>query len=256
MPRPDKWRLCRSFRARDRHFRGDDRWRDWQDFADYVPIGVDSPALIKVSQSAQRAPFNAEYKWLNTSDNLKIYDPDVTVLNSYHGGAYQQTTSGLSLTDQACYELDSGCYNVYGFKYKPGFDNGYITWISSGKAVGTINSGGLGPDTETEIGARLIPQEPMYIIVNLGFSLNFGGIDFDNIQFPATMMIDYIRVYQPSNAHNIGCDPLGFPTATYIETPAKELYRYKDAYTNFKLTGWSFPNYNQTVPKNRLNGGC
>ncbi|OJA18045.1 hypothetical protein AZE42_06799 [Rhizopogon vesiculosus] len=179
----------------------------------------------------------------------KIYDPDVTVLNSYHGGAYQQTTSGLSLTDQACYELDSGCYGVYGFEYTPGFDDGYITWISSGKAVWTFNSGGLAPDTETEIGARLIPQEPMYIIANLGFSLNFGGIDFDNMQFPATMMIDYIRVYKPSNAHNIECDPPDFPTATYIET-------YKDAYTNFNLIGWSFPNYNQTVPKNRLNGGC
>ncbi|KAJ8592056.1 glycoside hydrolase family 16 protein [Rhizopogon salebrosus TDB-379] len=203
----------------------------------------------KVSQSAQWAPFNAGYIWLNTSDNLKIYDADTTVLNSYHGGAYQQTTSGLSLTDQGCYELDQGCYSVYGFEYKPGFDEGYITWISSDKPVWTIYSGGLAPDAETEIGARVIPQEPMYIIANLGFSLNFGGIDFDNIKFPSTMMIDYIRVYQPSNAHNIGCDPPDYPTATYIET-------YKEAYTNFNLTGWSFPNYNQTVPKNRLNGGC
>ncbi|KAG1750407.1 glycoside hydrolase family 16 protein [Suillus paluster] len=203
----------------------------------------------KVSQSSQWAPFNAEYKWLNTSDNLRIYDSDITVLNPYHGGAYQQTTSGLSLTNQDCYELDQGCYSVYGFEYKPGFDAGYITWISSGEAVWTVYSGGLGPDTETEIGPRLVSQEPMYIIANLGFSLNFGGIDFANLQFPATMSIDYIRVYQPSNAHNIGCDPPDFPTATYIET-------YKDAYTNFNLTGWSFPNYNQTVPKNRLNGGC
>ncbi|KAG1853190.1 glycoside hydrolase family 16 protein [Suillus subalutaceus] len=203
----------------------------------------------KVSQSAQWAPFNAGYEWLNTSNNLQIYNSDMTVLNPYHGGAYQQTTSGLSLTDQDCYELDKGCYSIYGFEYKPGFDAGYITWISSGEAVWTVYSGGLGPDTETEIGARIIPQEPMYIIANLGFSLNFGGIDFENLQFPATMSIDYIRVYQPSNAHNIGCDPPEFPTATYIET-------YKEAYTNFNLTGWSFPNYNQTVPKNRLNGGC
>lgn len=41
------------------------------------------------------------------------------------------------------------------------FDDGYITWISSGKAVWTLNAGGLAADTETEIGARLIPQEPM-----------------------------------------------------------------------------------------------
>ncbi|KAG1767378.1 glycoside hydrolase family 16 protein [Suillus placidus] len=181
----------------------------------------------KVSQSSQWAPFNAGYQWLNTSDNLQIYHSDLTVLNPYHGGAYQQTTSGLSLTNQDCYELDKGCYSIYGFEYKPGFDAGYITWISSGEAVWTLQSAGLGPDTETEIGARIISQEPMYIIANLGFSLNFGGIDFENLQFPATMSIDYIRVYQPSNAHNIG---------------------YKDAYTNFNLT-W-------TVPENRLNGGC
>lgn len=43
------------------------------------------------------------------------------VPNSYVAGAYQQTTSGLSLTDQDCYELDKGCYSIYGFEYKPGF---------------------------------------------------------------------------------------------------------------------------------------
>lgn len=57
-----------------------------------------------------------------------------------------------------------------------------------------------------------------YIIANLGFSVNFGGIDFANIQLPATMLIDYIRVYQPANSKNIGCDPPDFPTASYINT--------------------------------------
>lgn len=32
------------------------------------------------------------------------------------------------------------------------------------------------------------------------------------------MSIDYIRVYQPKDAINIGCDPKEFPTAAYIET--------------------------------------
>jgi hypothetical protein len=57
-----------------------------------------------------------------------------------------------------------------------------------------------------------------YIIANLGFSLNFGQIDFDNLVLPTVMSIDYIRVYQPKNAINIGCDPAAFPTAQYIET--------------------------------------
>ena len=57
-----------------------------------------------------------------------------------------------------------------------------------------------------------------YIIANLGFSQNFGWIDFDNLQLPATMSIDYIRVYQPQDAINIGCDPVDYPTMKYIET--------------------------------------
>ncbi|KAL4078027.1 glycoside hydrolase family 16 protein [Scleroderma citrinum] len=205
----------------------------------------------KVSQSAQWAPFNAEYQFLNTSDTVKIYDPDITVLNPYRGGnfigAYQQTTSGLSLTDQDCYELDKGCYSVYGFEYVPGFENGYITWISDSKPVWTVMAGGLAADPLTEIGPRPIPEEPMYIIANLGFSINFGGIDFENIQLPATMLIDYIRVYQPANAKNIGCNPPGFPTTDYID-------KYMEAYTNFNLTTWE--QFNQTNPKNRLKDNC
>jgi beta-glucanase (GH16 family) len=56
------------------------------------------------------------------------------------------------------------------------------------------------------------------MIANLGFSENFGNIDFDNLQLPATMSIDYIRIYQPKDAVNIGCDPVNYPTANYIET--------------------------------------
>jgi beta-glucanase (GH16 family) len=56
--------------------------------------------------------------------------------------------------------------------------------------------------------------------MNLGISKNFGALDFENLQFPGTMNIDYVRVYQhqPKNAVNTGCDPKDFPTAAYIET--------------------------------------
>ena len=48
---------------------------------------------------------------------------------------------------------------------------------------------------------------------------NFGVIA-DNIDtvFPATMYIDWIRVYQSKDSINVGCDPPDFPTATYINT--------------------------------------
>ena len=36
-------------------------------------------------------------------------------------GAYQQTTSGLSYTNSDCYQLESGCFEVYGYEYQTGY---------------------------------------------------------------------------------------------------------------------------------------
>lgn len=91
----------------------------------------------------------------------------------------------------------------------------------------------MAADQLTQISDRPIPQEPMvhyhsacvcvlaqsllqYLIANLGISPNFETPDFAALTFPATMRIDWIRVYQPKNAINIGCDPQDFPTAAYI----------------------------------------
>lgn len=36
-------------------------------------------------------------------------------------GAFQQTTSGLAVTNQQCYERSPNpCFAIYGFEYKPG----------------------------------------------------------------------------------------------------------------------------------------
>ncbi|KAJ7574310.1 beta-glucan synthesis-associated [Mycena floridula] len=202
----------------------------------------------QVSQSGQWAPFNEGYLWFNTTDNYKIYDDDATTLNDYLGGAFQQATSGVTDTDQNCYELGTGCFSVYGFEYKPGFDGAYIDWISNNKLAWSIYSEGLAADTRVEISARPVPQEPLYIIANLGMSENFGVVDFEHLTFPTTMRIDYIRVYQDPKQINIGCDPENFPTAAYIQ-------EYIEAYTNPLLTTW-VDDYKQTIPKSSLLGQC
>ncbi|KAI9463509.1 glycoside hydrolase family 16 protein [Russula earlei] len=203
----------------------------------------------QVSQSAQWAPFNAQYAWQNTSDNLYIANPTVTSLNTYIGGAFQQTTSGLAFTNSDCYELESGCFAVYGYEYATG-PSGYIDWIVNDTISWGLKAAGLGPDTATEIGTRPIPTEPMYIIMNLGLSSSFAhNIDFTTLTYPATMLVDYVRVYQPPNAHNIGCDPPERPTMAYINA-------YPDAYANPNLTLWRSPQSHQTWPKNRLLTPC
>lgn len=127
---------------------------------------------------------------------------------------------------------------------------------------------GMGPDPTVEISERPVPPEPMvsairlspsssfcltppnpqYIIMNLGMSYNFGEIDLDHLPFPVHMRVDYIRVYQPSSAVNIGCDPKDYPTQDYINT-------YLEAYSNPNLTTWS-GDYAQEWPKNSFLGQC
>ena len=79
-------------------------------------------------------------------------------------------------------------------------------------------------------------------------SHNFGPVDLEHLPFPVHMKIDWVRVYQPSDAKNIGCDPKDFPTANYIQ-------RYSEAYTNPNLTTW-VGDFGQTVPGNSFLGQC
>ncbi|KAF9455067.1 glycoside hydrolase family 16 protein [Macrolepiota fuliginosa MF-IS2] len=209
------------------------------------------PLTGQVSQSAQWAPFNVKYDWFNTTDNLIIADPAITELNPYKGGAFQQATSGVTETNQGCYELEQGCFSTYAFEYKPGMCSklfNYITWIADSKIAWTLKSGGMAADDRVGIAARPVPQEPMYLIANLGMSTNFGTVDIEHLTFPTTMKIDWIRVYQPSDQINIGCDPDDFPTQAYIN-------QYIEAYTNPNLTTW-VDDYKQPWPKSSFLGQC
>lgn len=206
------------------------------------------PLTGQVSQSCQWAPFNNEYVWFNTTDNLIIPDPDVSSLNYYMGGAFQQATSVVSETNPDSYEGTGNVYEIYGFQYQPGFDGGYITWISSGTVAWTLKQAGMAADTTVEIGPRPVPQEPMYIIMNLGMSTNFGKVDLEHLPFPVQMKVDWIRVYQDPDQINYGCDPSDFPTQAYIN-------QYIEAYTNPNLTTW-VDDYKQPFPKNSFLGQC
>ncbi|KAF5387660.1 hypothetical protein D9615_000597 [Tricholomella constricta] len=174
------------------------------------------PLRGQVSQSAQFAPFNRAWIWQNTSDNEIIANPAISVQNNFVGSATQQANSVVTDTNQQCYELNTQCYSVYGFEYKPGYDDAYISWISENLTSWTMNAPGVGPDPSVSISSRAISQEPMYLIINLGMSRNFGYIDFEHLTFPNHLRVDYIRIYQPPDAVNIGCSPPGFPTEAYI----------------------------------------
>ncbi|PAV20766.1 glycoside hydrolase family 16 [Pyrrhoderma noxium] len=201
----------------------------------------------QVSQSSQWAPFNYAYDWFNTTDNLIIADETISELNTYVGGVYQQAASVVTNNDQDCYTGETGCFSVYGFEYEPGFDNAYISWIANNKLAWTAMEAGFAADSRVNISARPISQEPMYIIINFGMSTNFATVELDELPFPSTMLVDYVRVYQKKGSKNIGCDPDDFPTADYINT-------YIEAYTNPNLTTWE--QAGQSFPKNSLIDDC
>ena len=54
------------------------------------------------------------------------------------------------------------------------------------------------------------------------------------MEFPAEMLVDYVRVYQRQGSTNVGCDPKGYPTADYITA---HLEAYQSEFF-FLVAGW------------------
>ena len=133
---------------------------------------------------------------------------------------------------------------TFGFEYyghPKHRDDGYVMWQVDGQPTHRVGAGAVGADplpTGSGIARRVIPEEPMAIILNLGMSraclifrstrpplsdamtmriANWQTIDLSTMTFPGEMLVDYVRVYQRKNEINIGCDPVDYPTAKYIQ---------------------------------------
>ncbi|KAK4702195.1 beta-glucan synthesis-associated protein KRE6, partial [Phenoliferia sp. Uapishka_3] len=198
-----------------------------------------------VSQSAQFAPFDDGYEFLNATPQTTVYDEANTYINTYKGGVYQEAVSAVTYTDPTAYELNGGNFATYGWESYPHVDNGYLTWQVSDQPAWQITSASVGPNAPAQIGQRLISEEPMYIILNLGLSSSFQTINYADLTFPAHMLVDYVRVYQRADSPNIGCDPPGMPTSKYIQS-------HLNAYSNPNFTTWEEAGY--TFPKNSMEG--
>ncbi|GJE91332.1 glycoside hydrolase family 16 protein [Phanerochaete sordida] len=215
-----------------------------------------------VSQSAQFAPFTHDYTILtDTADEFQIFTPDLTKPNGYKGSAVQQAVSCLTNLPDDMFQGSGQQFKTLGFEYWADPANpqdGFITWQSDGKPSYRLGAGAVGPDmglNGSMVGQRRIPEEPMSIVLNLGISSNWQKIDLTTMEFPAVMLVDYVRVYQRKGQTNVGCDPPQYPTAEYIKN-------HVEAYTNPNLTFWSEskPGIGEGAgypwPKNALHDGC
>ncbi|OAV99438.1 hypothetical protein PTTG_04502 [Puccinia triticina 1-1 BBBD Race 1] len=216
--------------------------------------------LGQISQSVQLAPYNANYRMNNrTQGYVKVADNSFeTVMNPYTGNIYQQAASGLSNTDQTSY--DGKGYASYGFEYATSDSaNPFITWTQKDQTMWQLTPGAIGPDPLSQIGPRVIPNEPMYILLNLGISATFGAVDLKKLGLPAKMRVDWVRVYQPAGTPiNTNCSPSNYPTAQYIQD-------HQAAYMNPNLTTWvqyqqahgdNTGNAKTGFPKNKLLDTC
>jgi beta-glucanase (GH16 family) len=165
---------------------------------------------------------------LTGSEFVEVYDHSITEMNSYKGGPYQQAISGLTNLNNDWY--DGKQYQKYSFEYKTGKE-GYITWHVGDDETWTMDARAMGPNGN--VGTRVIPEEPMSIIFNFGMSNSFSFINLEEITklLPATMRIDYIRIYQDEDSEIMTCDPEGYPTTEYIR-------QHEKAYTNPNFTHW------------------
>lgn len=194
-----------------------------------------------VSQSLQTAPF--DLFWTSNADYLAVNNYSVTNMNSWTGGPYQQALSGVTTLNRAWYEGRQ--FQSYAFDYVPGGASGRVAWHVGSDWTWQMLGAAVGPNGN--VGQRLVPVEPMSIVLNLGMSPSWVYIDFENLQFPATMHIDSVRIYQdPKDASmSLTCDPPGYETTGYIKD-------HPIAYANPNLTHWSQTGY--SWPKNKLTG--
>ncbi|KAJ9623452.1 beta-glucan synthesis-associated protein [Taxawa tesnikishii (nom. ined.)] len=186
------------------------------------PIGA---AIGSASQSFQVAPFDT--LWRPNTEFIEVYDRSVSSMNAYQGGVYQQALSTVTNLNNDWY--DGKAYQTYAFEYEPGSD-GYVSWFVGDTKTWKVTGDAVGPNGN--IGQRVIPHEPMALIINFGMSSGFAALNLTGLAplMPATMRLDYIRIYQDGDGE-MTCDPKGYETTQYIA-------EHMTAYTNPNLTQW------------------
>ncbi|KAI9672482.1 MAG: hypothetical protein M1817_003248 [Caeruleum heppii] len=209
---------------------------------DVLEAGADPRnRLGLVTQSYQVAPFDIWYR--PNYDYMAFPDNEMTELNDYCGGPFQQAISGTTTLNPKWYDDEE--YQRYGFEYSASPSDGQIAWFVGDVMSFKMHGNATGPNGN--VGRRSISQEPMAMVLNLGMSEGWSEIDYANLKFPTIMYIDYVRWYQKAGESSVTCDPPGYPTTEYIQ-------QHPLAYTNSNLTTWDETGYGW--PKHELNGGC
>ncbi|KAK3671633.1 beta-glucan synthesis-associated protein [Recurvomyces mirabilis] len=195
------------------------------------------------TQSYQVAPFDIWY--YPNYEFMELPNYNVSYVNTYTGGPFQEAVSTTTVLNNAWY--DGVEYQKYAYEYVPGSGkNSYVAWtVGDNDEMMKFDARATGPNGN--IGQRPVSEEPMSMVINLGFSNSWVNIDWPNLKFPTVMRVDYVRWYQKEGEEMVTCDPPGYETTQYIRD-------HPEPYNNPNLTHWADAGYSR--PKNSLMDGC
>lgn len=172
-----------------------------------------------------------------TNSSLNNFFYGVTLVHEPSAYTYQSDALSANMHINSSYYDEMHTYRV---EWEPSDlkgDGGYIRWYADDKLVYGIESDVL------DITGSMIPNEPMYILLNTAISDQWGfplpcpsGCSCECYEcgnpdcecalppnfcnnLPAYFEIDYVRVYQASDDpnHVMGCSTKDRPTTTFIE---------------------------------------
>jgi beta-glucan synthesis-associated protein KRE6 len=109
---------------------------------------------------------------------------------------------------------DGNLYQKYAIEYEPGKSDGKIAWFVGEDQSFMMDGRAIGQNGN--VAARVVSEEPMSMVLNLGISTAWGEIVLDQLRFHKIMRVDYVRIYQRPGQESITCDPPGYPTTEYI----------------------------------------
>ena len=105
------------------------------------------------------------------------------MFGTIHGPGY----SGGESYGSGQVPMDDDVYHTYGVEWQPDLIEFYL----DGELYFTAT-----PDDEALQGKEWVFNDPVYLLLNVAIGGNFGGAISPDLELPASMLVDYVRVYQ------------------------------------------------------------
>ncbi len=109
--------------------------------------------------------------------------------HSVHGGLVYDSENGPVVERSVCTAYDSDClsekFNIYTLIW----EENRMQWLVNDKLYRVLDA--------NDLAGKKILNKPFFLVINLAVGGEFAENIMDPSDFPQTMTVDYIRVYQP-----------------------------------------------------------